>query len=126
MSTLAGIERGSIAGRMDTERRSYWDLVEDIARLQAQTARSFTSWSAAYTAAGEAAEATAETLRLMAEVGRRVEQFWTQPPDASVAQALQLLTQPWQALGMPFAAFPGTSAASFLERPRSGQAGSKK
>jgi hypothetical protein len=100
---------------MDTQRATYWDLLEDIARLQGQTARSFGAWAAAYKAAGEAAEATAETLALMAQVGRRAEAFWTQPPDATIAQALQLLTQPWQTMGVPFASFPGSAAARFWE-----------
>jgi hypothetical protein len=108
---------------MEDERRRYWDLIEDIARVQAQTARSFAAWAAAYAAAAEAAEATAETLRVMAQAGRRAEAFWTQPPEASVAQALQLLTQPWQALGVPFATLPGSMAALFRETWGSGQAG---
>ena len=49
---------------------SYWDLLEEVARLQAQTARSFTAWADAYKAAGKAAEATAATLDLMAQHGR--------------------------------------------------------
>src|SRR5258708_28298226 len=92
-----------------------WDLLEDIARMQGQTARSFGAWAAAYKAAGEAAEATAETLELMAQVGRRAEAFWTKPPDATIAQALQLLTQPWQSMGLPFASFPGSAATRFWE-----------
>jgi hypothetical protein len=108
---------------METERRGYWDLVEDIARLQAQTARSFAAWAAAYRSAGEAAEATAETLELMSQIGRRAERFWAQPPDASVAQALQLMTQPWQSMGVPFATLPGNLAARFLEAWRSAQTG---
>ena len=91
---------------------SYWDVLEDVARLQAQTARSFTAWAAAYKAAGEAAEATAATLDLMAQQGRRLETFWTQPPDAAITQALQMLTQPWQAMGLPFGPLPGTSGYS--------------
>jgi hypothetical protein len=97
---------------MATKQPTYWDLLEDIARLQAQTARSFTVWAGAYKAAGEAAETTAETLDLMAQLGRRLEAFWTQPPEAAVAQALQMLTQPWQAMGIPFGAFPGSSGYS--------------
>jgi len=107
---------------METQRSSYWDLLEDIARLQGQTARSFGAWAAAYKAAGEAAEATAETLELMAQVGRRTEAFWTQPPDATIAQALQLMTQPWQSMGLPFASFPGSAASRFWETRRGGSA----
>jgi|SRR5438105_15447988 hypothetical protein len=107
---------------MDTQRSSYWDVLEDIARLQGQTARSFGAWAAAYKAAGEAAEATADTLQLMAQVGRRAETFWAQPPDATVAQALQLLTQPWQTMGLPFASFPGTAATRFWETGHTGSA----
>jgi hypothetical protein len=91
---------------------SYWDLLEDVGRLQEQTARSFTAWAEAYKAAGQAAEATAATLDLMAQQGRRLEAFWTQPPDAAVTQALQMLTQPWQALGLPFGSMPGASGYS--------------
>jgi len=91
---------------------SYWDLLEEVARLQAQTARSFSAWADAYKAAGQAAEATAATLDLMAQQGRRLEAFWTQAPDASVAQALQMLTQPWQAMGLPFGSLPGPSGYS--------------
>ena|SRR5215216_5101298 len=108
---------------MDAERPTYWDLLEEIARLQAQTARSFGAWASAYKAAGEAAEATATTLELMAQLGRRAESLWTQPPEAAVAQALQVMTQPWQALGLPFASSPASMAARFLETWRTAQAG---
>ena len=101
-----------IASAMEQKPPSYWDLLEDVARLQAQTARSFTAWADAYKAAGKAAEATAATLDLMAQHGRRLEAFWTQPPDAAVAQALQMLTQPWQAMGLPFGSLPGSSGYS--------------
>src|SRR5919199_1977741 len=107
------LARPSIIRRaMQQKPPSYWDMLEDVARLQAQAARSFTAWAAAYKAAGEAAEATAATLDLMAQQGRRLETFWTQPPDAAITQALQMLTQPWQAMGLPFGPLPGTSGYS--------------
>jgi hypothetical protein len=109
---------------MDPERPTYWDLLEDIARLQTQNAQSFAAWAAAYRAAGEAAAATAETLETMAHLGRRAESFWSQAPQATVAQALQLMTQPWQAMGVPFASFPGSMAARLWEAWRTGQSDS--
>lgn len=87
------------------------DLLSDIARLQAETARSFAAWAAAYEAAAKAAEATVESLTLMAEVGRRTEAFMGQG-NAAAAQTVQPLTQPWQLLGTPFSGMPGTTGVA--------------
>ena len=120
---------------------SYWDLLAAVARVQAEMGQNLAAWGQAYEAAGRAFQSTAETLELMADVGRRTERYLRSGPPASVRQALELLVSPWQALGVPPGTGAGASAAepfarfwelwaslpsrSGLERPPRGESGER-
>jgi hypothetical protein len=90
-----------------TKPESYWDLLQDIARVQTRMGADLIAWAQAYEAAGRALERSGETVDLMADVGRRLELYIETRPQATVQQVLQLFTQPWQAMaaGAPGPAF---------------------
>ena len=84
----------------EPERRTYWDLLADIARLQGEMAQDLVAWSEAYAAGGRAFQHTARTLGLVADIGRRAEQQLRTGPDAAVRQTLQLFAQPLAVSGL--------------------------
>lgn len=88
---------------------SYWVLLGEVARLQADMARTFAAWSEAYAASGRALEGTADALGRMADLGQRMEDALRDGPSAAAQQALQFIMNPLQAMsGMPI---PGSSDA---------------
>lgn len=91
---------------------TYWDLLEDVARLQGEMGKDLVAWARAYEAGGRALEGSAETVRLMAELGRRMEQYLQSGPPVAVQQALQAFANPMQAMG----AIPGASAVDPFTR----------
>ena len=93
-------------------RETYWDLLEDVARLQGEMGKDLVAWAQAYEAAGRAFQGSAETVRLMAELGRRMEQYLQSGPPLAVRQALQAFANPMQTLG----GTPGTSAVDPFTR----------
>lgn len=91
--------------RSDEPRETYWDLLQDIARLQGRVGEDLIAWAQAYEAGGRAFKHSAETLDQMADVGRRLERHLETGPTAAVQQTLQYLTAPWRTMGgMPGAA----------------------
>ena len=93
-------------------RETYWDLLADVARLQSEMGKDLVAWSKAYEAGGRAFQRTSQTLTLMAEIGRRMERFVQSGPPRAVQQALQVVANPWQAMG----AVPGASAGDPFTR----------
>jgi hypothetical protein len=91
---------------------SFWDLLADVARLQREMGRDMVAWAYVYDAAGKALQLNADTTALMADVGRRGEQFIRSGPPAAARQAMQLFLNPMQALG----ATPGGSLADPFSR----------
>lgn len=83
------------------QEETFWDLLADSARLQAEMGRDLVAWSRVYAAAGEAMQNNADTARLMAEIGRRGEGYMRNGPPAAVRQAMQLFFNPLQAMGGP-------------------------
>ncbi len=83
----------------------FWDLLEDVARLQREMGNDMVAWAKTYEAAGEALRNNADTIALMADVGRRGEQFLRNGPPAAARQAMQFFLNPLQAMG-------GSSAVS--------------
>lgn len=81
------------------QEETFWDLLSDIARLQAEMGKDTVAWARAYQAAGEAMQNNAETTQLMADVGRRSERLMRSGPPAAARQAMQLFLNPLQALG---------------------------
>ncbi len=84
---------------------TFWDLLEDVSRLQREMGKDMVAWAKAYEAAGDALRNNADTIALMADVGRRGEQFLRNGPPAAARQAMQFFLNPLQAMG-------GASAAS--------------
>jgi len=93
-------------------RETYWDLLEDVARLQGEMGKDLVAWARAYEAGGRAFQGSAETVRLMAELGRRMEQYLQSGPPLAVRQALQAFANPTQAMGVT----PGTSTVDPFTR----------
>lgn len=88
---------------------SYWAMLGEVARLQADMARTFAAWSEAYAASGRALEGTAAALERVAELGQRMEDSIREGPSAAAQQALQYIMNPMQMMsGMPV---PGSSDA---------------
>ncbi len=83
---------------------NFWDLLADVARLQERMGKDTVAWARVYEATGEALQQNAETTALMADVGRRSEQFMRTGPPAAARQAMQFFLNPLQAFG---AAGPG-------------------
>lgn len=96
----------------DEPRETYWDLLQDIARLQGRVGEDLIAWAQAYECGGRAFKHTAETLDLMADVGRRLERHLESGPTAAVQQTLQLLSAPWRAMG----GSPGVGAVDPFNR----------
>jgi len=93
-------------------RETYWDLLEDVARLQGEMGQDLVAWAQAYEAGGRAFQGSAETVRLMAELGRRMEQYLQSGPPLAVRQALQAFANPMQTIGVT----PGASAVDPFTR----------
>jgi hypothetical protein len=85
---------------------SFWDLLADVARLQERMGKDTVAWARVYEAAGEALQQNAETTALMADVGRRSEQFVRSGPPAAARQAMQFFLNPLQAFGAAGAGTP--------------------
>ena len=85
---------------------SFWDLLADVARLQERMGKDTVAWAQVYAAAGEALQQNAETTALMADVGRRSEQFLRTGPPAAARQAMQFFLNPLQAFGAAGAGTP--------------------
>ncbi len=85
---------------------SYWDLLAEVARLQDRMGKDTVAWARVYEAAGEALQQNAETAALMAEVGRRSEQFMRSGPPAAARQAMQFFLNPLQPFGAAGAGAP--------------------
>ncbi len=85
---------------------SFWDLLAEVARLQDRMGKDTVAWARVYEAAGEALQQNAETTALMAEVGRRSEQFARTGPPAAARQAMQFFLNPMQAFGAAGAGTP--------------------
>ncbi|MGI8552225.1 MAG: hypothetical protein ACR2PL_15790 [Dehalococcoidia bacterium] len=96
----------------DGPRESFWDLMNDLSRLQREMGADLAAWSQVYDAAGQALQSQAQTLNQMAELGRRMERSMRDGPPATVRQALQLLVNPWHS----FAGSGGTTAADPFAR----------
>jgi hypothetical protein len=94
---------------------SYWELLADMARLQAEMGRDLAAWARVYEAAGKAMQNNAETLKLMADVGRRGERMLREGPPAAARRAMEVFFNPLQALGGPPAAGAGGPIARFWE-----------
>jgi hypothetical protein len=86
---------------------SIWDLLGEIARLQASMGQDMVAWAHVYESAGEALKRNAETVGLMADVGRRSEQFMRSGPSTAARQAMNLFLNPLGALGVNPASAPG-------------------
>jgi len=82
----------------DEPRDAFWDLLAEIARLQEEMGKDLVAWARAYEAGCEAFQSTAQTLRLMADAGRRFEQYLRSGPPAGARQALQFLLNPLQSM----------------------------
>ena len=100
------------AGGSNDSTESFWDLLADVARLQREMGRDMVAWAKVYDAAGKALQLNAETAALMADVGRRAEQFMRSGPSAAARQAMQFFMNPMQAVG----ATPGGSLADPFSR----------
>ena len=102
---------------------SIWDLLGEIARLQAAMGQDMVAWARVYESAGEAMQRNAETAALMADVGRRGERFMRNGPSAAARQAMNLFLNPLGALGVGSSAAPNGPAgpiARFWEAWSSG------
>jgi hypothetical protein len=107
---------------------SFWDLLADVARLQERMGRDTVAWAQVYEAAGKALQQNAETTALMADVGRRSEQFLRTGPPAAARQAMQFFLNPLQAFGgagspMPPGPLSRLWEAWLSERERGGESG---
>jgi hypothetical protein len=108
---------------------TFWDLLEDVSRLQREMGKDMVAWAKAYEAAGEALRNNADTIALMADVGRRGEQFLRNGPPAAARQAMQFFLNPLQAMGGASAAAAPGPFARFWEAwasaiPRDDEGGS--
>ncbi|MHB8574777.1 MAG: hypothetical protein ACYDCQ_05540 [Dehalococcoidia bacterium] len=103
---------------------SFWDLLGDVARLQREMGKDMTSWARVYELAGQAMQGNAETLALMADLGRRGERFMREGPPAAVRQAMQLFMTPLGALSAGTGAGPAGPFARFMEAWASATPGS--
>lgn len=100
-----------------------WDLLGEIAKLQSSLGQDMVAWARVYESAGEALQRNAETAALMADVGRRGEQFMRNGPSAAARQAMNLFLNPLGALGVNPTGAPGGPAgpiARFWEAFSSG------
>jgi hypothetical protein len=90
---------------------TFCDLLNDVSRLQREMGSDMVAWAKAYEAAGQAMQKNAETLALMAQVGRRGEEFLCSGPPAAAHQAIQFFLNPLQSVGATAAsAAPGPFA----------------
>ncbi len=78
---------------------TFWDLLSDVSRLQQEMGRDMVAWANVYEAAGRAMQNNAETLALMAQIGRRGDDFLRNGPPAVARQAMQFFLNPLQAMG---------------------------
>jgi len=93
---------------------NFWDMLNEIARVQAAMGQDMVAWAQVYERAGEALQRNAETAALMAEVGRRGERFMRNGPSNAARQALNLFMNPLGALGVnPGGTPPGGAAGPF-------------
>ena len=93
---------------------NFWDMLNEIARVQAALGQDMVAWARVYEQAGEALQRNAETAALMAEVGRRGERFMRNGPSNAARQALNLFMNPLGALGVNAGGTPsGGSAGPF-------------
>jgi hypothetical protein len=109
---------------------SFWDLLNEISRLQAAMGQDMVAWARVYENAGKALQRNAETAALMAHVGRRSERFLRNGPTMAVRQAMNLFFNPLGALGAGSAGGPAGPLARFWETwaaamPSSNQPGAK-
>jgi hypothetical protein len=86
---------------------SYWDLVAAVAELQAELGKDLVAWSQAYAAAGRASARAANTLRLTADLGRRMERYVESGMPTAALRTFEAIMRPLQTLMMP----PGTGTA---------------
>ena len=93
----------------DGASETFWDLLTDIARLQAKIGDDLALWSQANEANARAFKSNADTLRLLAEIGRRTEQSMRYRPSAAARLAMQLFSNPLEAMG----ASPGAAGDTF-------------
>ena len=99
-------------GQAEEPIEGYWDLLADVARLQAQLGEDLVAWAKAYEAAGRALQRSARTQQEVARVGRRMEAYLQTGPPAVVSQVLQMFSSPWPGLG----ATPGTRGSDPFTR----------
>jgi hypothetical protein len=93
------------------DNKNYWDLMADMARLQAQLGEDLTAWAKMYEAGGRAMQRSGRTLGEMAELGRRMEHYLESGPPAAVMQILRMLTSPFPGLGVGMGVPPTAAAA---------------
>ncbi|HEY7294149.1 MAG TPA: hypothetical protein VH916_03865 [Dehalococcoidia bacterium] len=87
---------------------TFWDLLAEVARLQERMGKDTVAWARVYETAGKALQQNAETAALMAELGRRSEQFMRTGPSVAARQAMQFFLNPLQAFGAAGAGAPMT------------------
>jgi hypothetical protein len=103
----SGREHAGAAAMTNAADESIWDLLGEIARLQSSMGQDMIAWARVYESAGEALKRNAETVALMADVGRRGEQFMRNGPSSAARQAMNLFLNPLGALGVNPASGPG-------------------
>ncbi len=109
-SSEASVSMSTTSGPSD-EGATYWDLLNDVSRLQQEMGSDMVAWAKVYEAAGQAMQNNADTLALLSQVGRRSEVFLRDGPPAAARQALQFFLNPLQAMGASAAtAAPGPFA----------------
>src|SRR5579875_504744 len=91
----------------------FWDLLNEISRLQAAMGQDMVAWARVYEQAGEALQRNAETAALMADLGRRGERFVRNGPSSAARQAIGLFLNPLGALGINQSPGPGGPAGPF-------------
>lgn len=99
----------------DESSETFWDLLADIARLQAEMGKDLVAWAQANEAAARAFQSNAETLQLMADIGRRSEHVMRRGPSTAARLAMQFFSNPMQAMGTTPAAASGDPLARLWE-----------
>jgi hypothetical protein len=90
---------------------SYWDLMADLARLQARLGEDLVAWARMYQVTGQALQRSGGTLQEMSELGRRMQGYLESGPPAVVSQILRMFVSPFAGLspGMGMGIPPGAT-----------------